>query len=146
MMTTQMTTAHFPIVGIGASAGGIEALEILLRTVPAQAGLAYVIVTHLSPDRVSQLPSILARFTPMPVQAIDSDLPVEPDRVYVLSAGTVVTLVDRVLTIDRLAPGERELKPVDVFLASLAKDAGSSAVGIILSGGDGDGTRHQGDP
>jgi two-component system CheB/CheR fusion protein len=135
-----VASSLFPIVGIGASAGGIQALEVLLRGAPTDAGLAYVVVTHLSTDRVSALPDILSRFTSMPVHAVETAVTVVPDNVYALTAGTVLTLRKRRLNVTHLPKGKREPKPVDVFLSSLALDVGEYAAAIILSGGDGDGT------
>ena len=128
------------VVGIGASAGGIEALEQLFRNLPVDTGLAFVIVTHLAPDRQSLLPEIVARFTSMPVQTVQSGVTPAPDHVYVLPESALVEVIGGVLQLRKLDPSHRERKPIDILLASLAQDLGEYAAGIVLSGGDGDGT------
>jgi two-component system CheB/CheR fusion protein len=129
-----------PTVGIGASAGGIDALERLFRHVPADTGLAFVVVTHLSPDRESLLPEILRRFTSMPVEPVQDGARLAADHVYVLPENAIVRLEHGVFQLTTLEGGRRERRPVDIFLSALAKDLGECAAGIILSGGDGDGT------
>ncbi len=129
----------FPIAGIGASAGGIEALEGFFRGLPASPGVALVIVTHLSPDRESLLPQIIAGHTTLPVVVATDGALVEVDHVYVMPAGATLGMRDGRLVITILA-GRREPKPIDVFLSALAADQGERAVAVVLSGGDGDGT------
>jgi two-component system CheB/CheR fusion protein len=133
------TRASFPIVGIGASAGGVEALEGLFRDLPSDTGCGFVIVTHLSPERRSLLPEIIARYTSMTVHVAQDGAEVLPDEVHVLPADAVLGIEGRHLKIQRLGSGRRERKPIDIFLSALAKDQGEYAVGVILSGGDGDG-------
>ena len=135
-----MTVTRTPTVGIGASAGGIDAIEGLFQHTPADTGLAFVIVTHLSPDRESLLPEIVARFTHMPVATVRDDTVVLPNCVYVLPENALLGLEKGVLKLRKLAPGLRERKPIDVFFSDLAKDLGEYCCGIVLSGGDGDGT------
>ena len=86
------TVAPFPIVGIGASAGGLHALEDFFKPVPAQPGMAFVILTHLAPDRDSYLTEILARHTDLPVQVAIDDQKVEINRVYVLPPNASLTI------------------------------------------------------
>jgi two-component system, chemotaxis family, CheB/CheR fusion protein len=129
----------FPIVGIGASAGGIEALEGFFRGLPHDAGVALVIVTHLSPDRESLLHEVLARYTDLPVQVASDGQEVGPNRVYVMPSNHVMTVEKRHLIL-RKNTSRREPKPIDIFFSSLAVDAGELSAGIILSGGDSDGT------
>ncbi|TGN62485.1 chemotaxis protein CheR [Paracoccus liaowanqingii] len=135
-----IVTDRFPIVGIGASAGGIQAMEGLFTDMPADPGAAFVIVTHLSPDRDSLLPEIVARHTTMPVLVADDGLRVRPGHVYVMPPNVILTLRGGCLHQQPLAPGHRELHPVDIFLGALAEDQGEYAVAVILSGGAGDGT------
>jgi two-component system CheB/CheR fusion protein len=130
----------FPIVGIGASAGGIEALEGFFRGLPDNPGLAIVIVTHLSPQRESRLHEVIANYTSLPVLVAADGQEVQRDHVYVLPAEFVIGIRDGRLRLTRPAAGWRERKPVDIFLAELAVDQGDHAAGVILSGGDGDGT------
>ncbi|MGY4363547.1 two-component system CheB/CheR fusion protein [Bradyrhizobium sp. i1.7.7] len=130
---------HFPIVGIGASAGGIEALEGFFRGLPREAGAALVIVTHLSPDRESLLHEIVARYTDLPVRIASDGEKVGPDRVYIMPSNHILTMQKRHLVL-RKNTSRREPKPIDIFFSSLAVDAGEFSVGVILSGGDSDGT------
>jgi two-component system CheB/CheR fusion protein len=132
--------AKFPIVGIGASAGGIEALEGFFKGVPVDSGLAYVIVTHLSPERESLLHEIVGRYTNLPVNVASDGDKVIVDSVVVLPANAILGIEDGRLCITRPNAARRERKPIDIFLSALAKDRGEYAAGIILSGGDGDGT------
>jgi len=135
---TRPTT--FPIVGIGASAGAVEALEGFFRGMPRNPGLACVIVTHLSPDRDSMLPEIVARFTDMPVHAIADGTFIEPNNVYLLPTDAVVSVKDRTLHVQSQDKIRRERKPIDVFFSTLAADVGELSAGVILSGADSDGT------
>ena len=129
----------FPVVGIGASAGGIEALEGLFGGVPARPGMAFVVVTHLSPHHESALPDILARFTGLRVEAATDGLRLRADTVYVIPPGVVLGLEGGRL-VHRQTPAHQERKPVDVFFSELARECGEQAAGVILSGGDADGT------
>ncbi|MET0936887.1 MAG: CheR family methyltransferase, partial [Luteibacter sp.] len=131
--------ANFLVAGIGASAGGIEALEGFFRRIPSDAGAAFIIVMHLSPDRESLLHEVVARFTPLTVKVAGDGMDLEPNTVYVMPAHTVLSVhAGRLLTHESGA--ERERKPIDVFLSTLAVDMGERAAGVILSGGDTDGT------
>lgn len=130
----------FPIVGVGASAGGVQALEGLFKNVDPEQEMAFVVVTHLSPDRESHLHSILSRHTRLKVAVAEDGMRVEPRVIYVMPPNAILTLEKRVLRLTRPQPGQRERKPIDIFFASLAKDIGERACGIVLSGGDGDGT------
>jgi two-component system CheB/CheR fusion protein len=130
---------NFPIVGIGASAGGVEALEGFFRGLPNAPGVALVVVTHLSPDRESVLHEIIGRYTTCPVHVATNDMEVEINNIYVLPADAFLSIEKRRLQIRKRAD-RRERKPVDIFFASLANDVGELSAGIILSGGDSDGT------
>ncbi|MDH3031816.1 CheR family methyltransferase [Methylobacterium fujisawaense] len=129
---------HFPIVGIGASAGGIEAMRGFFRGVPETLRAAFVVVTHLGREHKSLLPDVLARLTPLKVEAAADGVPVEPGTVYVMPPGCVMGIANGRLTLTPLGAA-RETKPIDIFLTALALDQGERAVGVILSGGDGDG-------
>jgi two-component system CheB/CheR fusion protein len=131
---------HLPIVGIGASAGGVEALEQFFKSVPADHELAFVIVTHLSPDRESMLPEILGRATRMPVLDARDGERVEAEHVYVLPPGAILTIRSGSLQLRRTGRGDRERAPIDVFFNSLAEDQAEHAIGVVLSGGGTDGT------
>jgi two-component system, chemotaxis family, CheB/CheR fusion protein len=133
-------TSAFPIVGVGASAGGLEAFTQLLEHVPANTGMAFVLVQHLDPTHASQLTEILSRKTAMPVQEIHGDTPVEPNHVYVMPPGENLTIAGGILkTVPRSDSGARNM-PIDAFLQALAKDRQNMAFGMILSGTASDGT------
>jgi two-component system CheB/CheR fusion protein len=130
----------FPIVGIGASAGGLEAFEAFFRACPADTGMAFVLVPHLDPGHHSLLTEILQRSTAMPVMEALDQTPVAPDHVYVIPPNREMSILDGVLQLSEptLAHGQR--LPIDGFLRSLAEDQAERAVGIILSGTASDGT------
>ncbi len=134
-----MDKSAFPVVGIGASAGGIEALEGFFRGLPANPGFAIVIVTHLGPERESLLHEVVGRLTTMPVITVSDDVELHPDCVFVLTSNAILTIEQGHLLVRRNA-SRRERKPIDIFFSSLAMDAGEMAAGVVLSGGDGDGT------
>ncbi len=131
---------RFPIVGIGASAGGLEALEEFLRHVPAGSGLAFVVVQHLNPTHKGLLPELLQRATGMPVRQIKDRTRVQPDNVYVIPPNTDLSILRGVLHL--LAPAApRGLRlPIDGFLRALAADQRERSIGILLSGMGTDGT------
>jgi two-component system, chemotaxis family, CheB/CheR fusion protein len=131
--------APFPIVGVGASAGGVEALEHLFKAMPSEPGMAFIIITHLAPKRESMLPEILARDTRMPVVVAEHDQLVRPDHIYVVPADSVLQIAKGRLRIRTIADG-RERTPIDSFFASLADDQAEYAIGIVLSGAGSDGT------
>ena len=130
----------FPIVGVGASAGGVEALEGFFGGVPEDSGCGFVIITHLSPDRRSLLPEIVSRFTRMPVRVAEDRVAVAPNEVHILPADALLDIEKGRLRLRKLSSARRERKPIDVFFSALAKDRGEYAAGVVLSGGDGDGT------
>jgi two-component system CheB/CheR fusion protein len=132
---------HVGVVGIGASAGGLEALERLFTHMPATTGLAFVVVQHLSPDHKSLMVELLSKHTAMPVRRVEDEMTVEPDTVYLLPPKrTVVIQGDRLKLSDR-PPGHAVPLPVDIFFSSLAEARGEAATGIILSGTGSDGAR-----
>ncbi|WP_233859955.1 CheR family methyltransferase [Paraburkholderia sp. HD33-4] len=135
-----MSSSDFPIVGIGASAGAVEALEGFFRGVPENPGIAFVVVTHLSPGRDSMLPEIVARFTSLPVHPITDGMRVEMNGVYLLPNDAVLDIRERTLHVRAQVAATRERKPIDVFFGALAEDIGELAAGVVLSGGDSDGT------
>ena len=130
-----------PVVGIGASAGGLEAFEAFFRACPTDTHMAFVLVPHLDPSHVSLLSEILQRSTGMPVLEAVDGLPIAPDHVYIIPPNRDMALLDGVLqvTIPEQARGQR--MPIDVFMRSLADDQAAGAVGIILSGTATDGTQ-----
>ncbi|MER8833482.1 CheR family methyltransferase [Mesorhizobium sp. M0909] len=131
---------RFPIVGVGASAGGIPAMEGLFKGLTGDTGMAFVVVTHLSPERESLLHEVIRRYTEMPVLVAEEGAAVQPDQVYVMPQNVVLTIRKGALSLRRPNTFNRERKPIDIFFSALAEDQGEYAVGIILSGGDSDGT------
>src|SRR5690606_25480350 len=121
----------FPVVGIGASAGGIPAMEGFFRGLPNDPGMAFVIVTHLNPQRESRLHEIVKRYTRMPVQVAQDDMRVEAGQVYVMPENAILTIADGVLRMREPSTLTRERKPVDIFFSELARDQGEYAVGVI---------------
>ena len=135
-----LPTPAFPIVGIGASAGGLEAFDAFFRACPADTGLAFVLVPHLDPGHVSLLTEILQRSTAMPVVEALDQIAVEPNHVYVIPPNREMAILGGVLqlSVPELVRGQR--MPIDGFLRSLAEDQAERAIGIILSGTATDGT------
>ncbi len=139
-MAGTMPRRKFPIVGIGASAGGLEACTALLKALPSDLGLAYVVVPHLDPSRASAFGEILSRATSMPVVDAKDLTTVLPNHGYVIPPHYEMTIEDGVL---RLTPSDepRAVRTtIDTFLKSLAADQGPYAVGVVLSGTASDGT------
>lgn len=130
----------FPIIGIGASAGGLEALEQFLRHVPAGSGLAFVIVQHLDPTRKGIMPELLRRATDMKVIQVRDRTPVRPDCVYVIPPNKDMSILHGVLHLFAPASPRGLRLPIDFFLRSLAQDQLERSVGVILSGMGSDGT------
>jgi len=130
----------FPIVGIGASAGGFESISNLLKNLQADTGLAFVIIQHLGPASHSALANLLDKTTPMPVLEIRDRIPIEPNHVYVLTPNYDVILDDRMLRLVRRPVAERLHMPIDHFFQSLAAQEKERAVGVVLSGSGSDGT------
>jgi two-component system CheB/CheR fusion protein len=132
--------ATFPIVGIGASAGGLEALEQFLKNVPVGSGMAFVIVQHLDPTRKGVMSELLQRATSLKVVQVKDRTLVRPDCVYVIPPNKDMSLLHGVLhLLAPLAPRGLRL-PIDFFLRSLAQDQEEHSVGVILSGMGSDGT------
>lgn len=129
----------FPIVAIGASAGGLTPLEAVLGGLPREPTMGVVVVTHLNPDRPSVLPEILARATWMEVVKAEHGQTVEAGRVHVMPPGAILTIRDGRLIIRRPNAERRERNPIDIFFGALATDAGDRAIGIVLSGAGSDG-------
>lgn len=132
-------TSIFPIVGVGASAGGLNSFKKFLGSITVDSGMAYVLLQHLDPSHESLLPEILSRFTEIPVQEITDNVELKQNHVYVLPENKVLTVVDHSL---KLTPRNSEITnlPIDFFFDSLAKVHKTLAVGVILSGTAHDGT------
>jgi two-component system CheB/CheR fusion protein len=133
-------TQNFPVVGVGASAGGLDAFRKLLQNIPATSGMAYVLVQHLAPAHESLLPEILARETEIPVHEIIDDINLAPDNIYIIPENKILTAYDGKL---RLEPRDKSNKinlPIDIFFNSLAEIHQGFSRGIVLSGSGYDGT------
>ncbi len=139
-MQQNLIEAPFPIVGIAASAGGLEAFTQLLSHLPTDTGMAFVLIQHLSPDHKSLLTEILDRATSLPVREVKDGTAVGPNQVYVIPPNTKMILSKGLL---QLSPREKvfgKYMPGDAFFTSLAADRGHKAIAVVLSGSDGDGS------
>ena len=129
----------FPVVGIGASAGGLEAVRELLEHLSMNTGMAYVLVHHLDPRHESALTELLSKATMMPVCEATQGVAVEPDHVYIIPPNASIELKDGKLQLTRRVETRRPHMPVDHFLRSLSKERQSQAIAVILSGSASDG-------
>jgi two-component system, chemotaxis family, CheB/CheR fusion protein len=136
----QSRCASFPIVGVGASAGGLEAFTQLLKALPSRTGMAYVLVQHLDPTHESALTELLAKATEMPVRQVTDGTLVEPNRVYVIPPNVDMIVSQGILRLTPRTQTRGRPMPIDCFLRSLAEDQRSNAIGVILSGTASDGT------
>lgn len=128
------------IVGIGASAGGLESLEQFFRQVPARSGLAYIVVQHLDPTQKAMLAELLQRATSMSVREAEPQMRVEPNCVYVIAPNTELSVLNNALNLEPPAEPRGMRLPVNVLFSSLASAQGERAIGVILSGMGSDGT------
>ncbi|MEH1843572.1 MAG: chemotaxis protein CheB [Nostoc sp.] len=132
--------ALFPIVGIAASAGGLEAFTQLLKYLHTDTGMAFVLIQHLDPNHKSLLREILATKTQMPVNEVQNGVTVEPNQVYVIPPNTKMILSGEVLQLTAREKIQGKYMPADAFFSSLAAERGHKAIAVILSGTDGDGS------
>ncbi len=128
-------------VGIGASAGGLEAFSSFFANMPADSGMAFVLVQHLSPDHKSMLADLLGRVTDMDVIEVEDGTTVKPNCVFVIPPDATMTIADSRLKVVKPAPPRDRRRPIDSFFQSLAEDQGESAIGVILSGTGSDGAQ-----
>ncbi|MDP3839683.1 MAG: chemotaxis protein CheB, partial [Methylococcales bacterium] len=149
-MPTQKTTPSstpnnkvttFPIVGIGASAGGLEAFEQFFHVIPADSGMAFVLIPHLDPSHASLLVDILQRATKIPVIEAEDQMSVQPDHVYIIPPNRDMEILHGELQLNVPATPRGQRLPIDSFLRSLADDQQENAIAIILSGTGSDGTQ-----
>ncbi len=138
--TSVQDMVHFPIVGIGASAGGLEALEQFLGNVPENSGLAYVVIQHLDPTRKGMLPELLQRISSMKVVQVKNHMAVIPNCVYVIPPNKIMSILNGVLHLSQPIKTRGLRLPIDFFFRSLANDRKELAIGIILSGLGSDGS------
>jgi two-component system, chemotaxis family, CheB/CheR fusion protein len=138
--STSRSTPRFPVAGVGASAGGMEAFIEFLRQIPPDCGMAFVLIQHLDPTHASSLSEALARSTRFPVHEIQDGMQVHPDHVYVIPPNADVGLLNGRLTLLRRATEERRPhRAVDFFFKALAADCRNQAIGVVLSGTGSDG-------
>ncbi len=133
-------SSNFPIVGIGASAGGLKAFTQLLEHLPADTGMAYVVIQHLDPAHASLLPLLLARVTRMPVHEGQDGMVVEPNQVYVIPPRADITLVHGTLMFQSRPQESSQHFAINTFFRSLAHERKQKAIGVLLSGTATDGT------
>ncbi len=132
---------NFFVVGIGASAGGLRALEEFFENMPSDSGASFVVIQHLSPDFKSLMKELLERYTKMKVYRVEDGMALEPNCIYLIPPGINLVIQQRKLYFqpqDRNRP--KPNFPIDIFLQSLASDVGDRAVGVILSGSGSDGS------
>ena len=135
----QMSVQPTCVVGIGASAGGLEALQQFLTFLPSNTGMAFVIIQHLAPDHKSLLAEILGKYSVMPVTEITDGMRVERNHIYMIPPKYNVEIVSDVLRLHEYE-AEKINHPIDVFFRSLAKEYENRSVAVILSGTGSDGT------
>jgi two-component system CheB/CheR fusion protein len=133
-------TLPFPVVGVGASAGGLQALESMFADVPPDCGMAFVVIMHLSPDHTSMLDSILSRQTRLPVRVITDGIAIEPNHVYVIAPGYTLTLAEAKLRLGAPLEKRGHRHPVDDFFRSLATEQCEKSIAVVLSGTGTNGT------
>ena len=124
----------FLVVGLGASAGGIQALRNFFSNVPARTGMAYVVILHLSPDHDSRLAEVLQSASAVPVTKVERRVRVEPDHVYVIPPNKSLEINDGHIDISNITSTEVRRAPVDIFFRTLADSHGPRAVSVVLSG------------
>src|SRR5436190_2173880 len=125
---------HFPIVGLGASAGGIQALRDFFAEVPNDSGMAYVVILHMSPEHESKLAEILQVTSSIPVTQVRQRVKVEPNHVYVIPPNQNLPMIDGHLDLKSMIGAEERRSPVDLFFRTLAETNEDRAVSVILSG------------
>ncbi len=140
-MSEQEPARDFHVVGIGASAGGLEALERLFSRLPADTGMAFVVLQHLSPDFKSLMDELLSRRTTMSVRLAEHETLVEPNAVYLLPPQKEMIIRGRRLLLTDKDPRHGLALPIDLFFRSLAQDCGDRAIAVVLSGSGSDGSR-----
>lgn len=134
------STLHFPIVGLGASAGGLSALQAFFQSAPAHMGMAFVVVVHLAPGHESHVAALLQRFTAMPVHPVITTTPIQQDHVYVIAPGQHLEMSDGCLRVVEQLASAVPPYAIDHFFRSLADAHDERAIGVVLSGMGSDGT------
>ena len=130
----------FPVVGIGASAGGLEAFKRLLKAIPEDSGMAYILVQHLDPTHESILSDLLQKVTRVPVQEITDNVHVLQDHIYIIPSNKLLMATDGVLQLSARLPRRQQNLAINIFFSSLAEVHQDHAIGVVLSGTGTDGT------
>ena len=130
----------FPVVGLGASAGGLDAFRRLLDELPADSGMAFILIQHLDPTHASMMVDLLAGHTPMKVQQAADGMPIEPEHVYLIPPGAYLSIRAGALRLSQPRERHGARLPFDFFLRSLAEEIGERAICVILSGTGSDGS------
>ncbi len=136
----QNNASKFPVVGIGASAGGLEAFETFFKAMPDDLGITFILVAHLDPSHTSILPEILQKKTRMKVSQVVDNMKIAPNQVFIIPPNKDLALLNGRLQLFELKKPRGANLPIDNFFRSLAQDQGDKAIGIILSGTGTDGT------
>ena len=137
---TKNPGTEFPIIGIGASAGGLEALELFLRNVPEKSGMAFIVIQHLDPTRKGMMAELLERITAMPVFQIEGNTSVQPDCIYLIPPNKDMSIYHGTLHLFEPAAPRGLRLPIDFFFRAMADDQQERSIGVILSGMGTDGT------
>lgn len=140
MGSGRLKTKDFPIVGIGASAGGLEALEQFFSGTPKDSGMAFVVIQHLDPTHVGIMPELLQRITDMKVNQVQDHMEVKPNQIYVIPPNKSMSVLNGYLHLFEPAETRGLRLPIDIFFRSLADDKQENSIGVILSGMGSDGT------
>jgi two-component system CheB/CheR fusion protein len=130
----------FPVVAIGASAGGLAAFTALLNALPVKTGMAFVLIQHLEPKHESALTTLLSKATLMPVVEVTDGVAVEPNHVYVIPPNKNMTIREGALRLKPRSEASGLQRPIDDFSIALAEEQGNAAIGVVLSGTGSDGT------
>ncbi|PQO43668.1 chemotaxis protein CheB [Blastopirellula marina] len=132
---------QFSIVGLGASAGGLEALEVFFANMPTDSGMAFIVVQHLSPDFKSVMDELLARQTSIPIHRVTDGVEVKPNSIYLIPPKKEMIIANGKLLLSDKDPDSGLTLPIDIFFRSLAQDCGPRSIGVVLSGTGSDGSR-----
>lgn len=135
----QAPALRYPVVGFGASAGGLQAFREVLENLDPNTGMTFVLVTHLAPDQPSFISEIVERYTSMPVSAVEDGQRPAPNHLYILQPNQAVTIREGRFRVEARSAGDRIPRTIDKFFYSLAADQKNHAIGVVLSGSDADG-------
>jgi len=140
VLSEATTILDFPVVGIGASAGGLEAIQDFFKNMPSEINASFIVIQHLSPDYKSFMNELLSRVTNIPIEVVTDAMPIQINRIYLIPPKTNMTVFKGVLYLTELSAIRTFNLPIDVFFRSLAKDQEKNAIGIVLSGTGSDGS------